>query len=212
MSHFVFFWFDHPPPMSFIKKWPTLTVKINYFNILYLCPSGDDLWSECFDKTRKYQRMHEEFFMYMNLCGNLTILKQLCKKFLGSVTSLFGVTPSPHVTLCQDFSLTPSPLGEWHTFCMAPRASTIFSRGGRAHKGGGRHPCSTSYCHHRPYFSYTYRVGAVHLSWKSTLVWHFEKYCHIWIRHIARALLRRNVLPVYTVIILSPATSLSSSK
>ena len=31
----------------------TLRVKVNYPSILYLCPLGDNLWSECFDKTNK---------------------------------------------------------------------------------------------------------------------------------------------------------------
>ena len=50
-------------PPSHATHQKTLKVKINYPNILYLCPSGDKLWSECIDKTRKCQRTHEESLM-----------------------------------------------------------------------------------------------------------------------------------------------------
>ena len=38
------------------------------------------------------------------------------------MTSLFGLTPSPLVTVCHYFAWPPSPLGWWHTFWMAPNA------------------------------------------------------------------------------------------
>ena len=76
-SPIVIFWFDPLPPISLTKKWKTLTVKINEPIILYLCPSGYNLW--CFDKTRKCQRMHEYEFCAQNM-WNLTVLKHLSQK------------------------------------------------------------------------------------------------------------------------------------
>ena len=90
--------FRLPPPMSLAKKWQTLMVKINYHKIFYLSPSGDSL----------IKRENIKGCMKSRL-GNLIIL--ICLIFLGGegATSLFGLIPLPHVTLCNVFSLTPSP-------------------------------------------------------------------------------------------------------
>ena len=55
------------------------------------------------------------------------ILMQLLKRyFFEVVTSLFGLTPFPLVTLCHYFAWPPSPLGRWDTFWMAPyQASAV---------------------------------------------------------------------------------------
>ena len=60
--------FRPPPPMSFAKKWQTLTVKINFKNPQkksFIC-AHDDLWPDCSNKTRNCQRVHEESFIYTN--------------------------------------------------------------------------------------------------------------------------------------------------
>ena len=48
------------------------------------------------------------------------ILMRLLKRYFEVMKSLFGVTPSPFVTLWHYFAWPPSPLGRWHTFLMAP--------------------------------------------------------------------------------------------
>ena len=93
------------PPPPHVTHHKVAKVKIKYKKHPYLCPSGDNLmirmlWSNEKMSEDAWKVVYVYELSAQNLMWNLTILKSL-SNFLRGVTSLFGLTSLPHVTLVR---------------------------------------------------------------------------------------------------------------
>ena len=111
--------FDPFPPLSFTKKWQTLTVKTNA-KTSFVFTHRVITYGQNFLIKRKMSDNSWVTYLYefwVQKMWYLAILIRLCKR-KWDVT--FCLTLSPHVILVK-FLASPPPPGEWHTFYMTSK-------------------------------------------------------------------------------------------